>query len=78
VGEPSLSLKIPKDARLRFWDYYQNKNTPEKIWSTGLFRYVSDVSIRKYLEKQADRLSEKGHAREHEIVDRLLKFYIKP
>ena len=74
-GEEKNSLKIPKDSRLFFWDYYQNPKSPLPIWSSGLFRYLNDESITKYLKEQAEKLKEKGHDEELEIVERVLGLF---
>ncbi len=75
VGDKQTSLKIPKDSRLYFWDFYSNQTTSEKIWGCGLFRYVSDESIKKYLIAQLDKLNINGHVAESKIVSDVLKFY---
>ena len=72
-----MSLKIPKDSRLYFWDFYRNQNTPKKVWAHGLFRYLSDESIEKYLLAQLDRLKLKGHVVESKIVADVLNLYTK-
>jgi len=75
MGDKQNSLKVPKDSRLYFWDFYRNANTPEKIWSTGLFRYVSDETIEKFLEAQLNRLNAKGHITESKVVADVLQLY---
>ena len=77
MGDKHTSLKIPNDSRLYFWDFYRNQNTPEKIWSSLLFRYLSDESIEKYLIAQLDRLKITGHVAEGKIVSDVLKLYSK-
>lgn len=77
VGDKEMSLKIPKDSRLYFWDFYRNQNTPEKKWGSGLFRYLSDDSIEKYLLAQLETLKINGHVPESKIVADILKLYTK-
>ena len=38
---------LPDEAKqIKFWNYYRNKNHPEKeLWGTGLFRYLSNNAV---------------------------------
>ncbi|HID74167.1 MAG TPA: hypothetical protein EYP43_03855, partial [Thermoplasmata archaeon] len=36
TGDPETSLKIPRRARLRFWDFYTNPRNPTNLWGYGL------------------------------------------
>jgi len=77
VGDKETSLKIPKDSRLLYWDFYRNPNSPVKLWQTGLFRYVNDNSIREYLQAQHEKLKMNGHDAEAKIVKKSLEHYDK-
>ena len=35
---------------LQFWDYYVNENTHDCKWSSGLFRYLSDIQAAQDIE----------------------------
>lgn len=51
-GNRDYCLELtPKEARkVRFWDYYENPNTPEKhLWGSGLVRYFDDDTAVKIL-----------------------------
>ena len=39
----NLKELLDVSDRPKFWDFYRNKNNPERIaWNTGLFRYMND------------------------------------
>ena len=41
---------------IRFWNYHKNPRNPDsQAWSTGLFRYVSDIAIFGILEEYMDK-----------------------
>ncbi|KUK07749.1 MAG: hypothetical protein XD48_0084 [Archaeoglobus fulgidus] len=75
VGYPEYTLKIPKDSRLRFWDFYSNSDG-STFWGTGLFRYLSDEVVVNYLTKQREVLIENGHTKEAEVVERILEEFL--
>jgi len=77
VGFQDYTLKIPKDSRLKFWDFYRNADG-SIFWGTGLYRYISDKVVISYLRTQQEVLLEKGHEIEAELVaDILRRFYGK-
>ncbi|WP_290597196.1 MULTISPECIES: hypothetical protein [unclassified Archaeoglobus] len=77
VGHPEYTLKIPKDSRLKFWDFYRNTDG-SIFWGTGLYRYLSDEVVVRYLRRQQEVLNENSHEKEAEVVgDVLRRFYGK-
>lgn len=77
IGYPEYTLKIPKDSRLRFWDFYRNSDG-SMFWGTGLYRYLSDTAVVRYLEKQNEVLLNNSHNGEAEKVKEILMtFYRK-
>lgn len=46
-GDKEKSLEIDYDKiKVYFWDYYKNAGAPDlKVWSSGLFRYISDETV---------------------------------
>ncbi len=75
IGYPEYTLKIPRDSRLRFWEFYRNSDG-SMAWGTGLFRYLSDESVVRYLEKQSEVLIKNGHIKEAKVVEEVMKkFY---
>lgn len=41
-----IELAPEESKRIKFWNYYRNKNNPEKEqWGTGLYRFISNKSI---------------------------------
>jgi len=77
VGRPEYTLKIPKDSRLKFWDFYRNTDG-SIFWGTGLYRYLSDGAVVKYLERQQEVLFKKGYKKEAKLIgDILRRFYGK-
>lgn len=77
VGYSEYTLKIPKDSRLMFWNFHRNADG-SMFWGTGLYRYLSDDVVVRYLKKQQETLVEKNHLKEAEIVEGVLnKFYQK-
>ncbi len=75
TGDPDTSIKIPKRARLRFWDFYSNPRNPTKLWGYGLFRYIPDTTIETYLEAQLTKLNPKRYQHEYEVVAKLLEIW---
>lgn len=76
-GDPEMTLKIPIDSRLDFWDFYRNKNTPKKVWSSLLFRYLPDKTVLKFLQAQLNKLQVNGHVEESKIVENVLELYMR-
>lgn len=75
VGYSEYTLKIPRDSRLRFWELYRNRDG-SMAWATGLFRYLSDGSVVRYLERQSEVLIKNGHTKEAKVVEEVMKkFY---
>ena len=61
-GNRDYCLELtPKEARtVRFWDYYENPNTPEKhLWGSGLVRYFDDDTAVKILQAMLDAKEDK-------------------
>lgn len=51
-GDPNKSLELDPQLIIRFWDYYKNLKAPERVfWGSGLFRYVQDKVILKFLDE---------------------------
>jgi endonuclease-3 len=49
-GDPARSIEIEPSLDIRFWDYYENPNAPDRhVWATGLFRYIGDETVLKFL-----------------------------
>ena len=45
-----ISLSINEARKIKFWNYYANGNSPEKIsWGQGLYRYLSDIQAASIL-----------------------------
>jgi len=41
---------------IHFWNYHKNPHNPDsQAWSTGLFRYVSDIAVLGILEEYLDK-----------------------
>lgn len=76
VGYREHTLKVPRDSRLMFWDFYRNSNSSIS-WKTGLFRYLSDKVVVSYLEKQHEILLDNGHRTEAETVEEILTTFYK-
>lgn len=76
VGYPEYTLKIPKDSRLRFWDFYRNSDG-STFWGTGLVRYLSDEVAVNYLIKQRDVLIRNGHVEEAKIAEEVMRRFYK-
>jgi hypothetical protein len=51
LGIPETCLDDMQQYGIRFWDYHKNPRNPSsQAWSTGLFRYVSNVAVLGILE----------------------------
>jgi hypothetical protein len=75
VGYPEYTLKIPRDSRLRFWDFHRNSDG-STFWGSGLVRYINDEAVVNYLKRQAEVLVDNGHTNEAKLVRRVMrKFY---
>jgi len=72
VGEGGTALKIPRECRLRFWDFYST-SSGEVFWGTGLYRYLSDEQVVSYLNAQIDELRERGYEDEALLARRVLE-----
>ena len=45
-----IELKPDESRQILFWNYYVNKNAPEKVvFGSGLFRYLSDIKVAQIL-----------------------------
>ncbi len=73
-GDQDYCLELtPKEARtVRFWDYYENPNTPEKhLWGSGLVRYFDDVTAVKILQAMlAAKENEDGKRKAQRLLSR--------
>lgn len=76
VGYRKYTLKIPKDSRLMFWDFYRNADGSIS-WKTGLFRYLNDTVVVGYLKRQHGILLDNGHRTEAETVEEILTTFYK-
>jgi hypothetical protein len=75
VGYPEYTLKIPRDSRLRFWDFHRNSDG-SMFWGTGLVRYISDETVVNYLRRQIEVLIDNGYTNEAKLVKEVMRrFY---
>lgn len=72
VGYPEYTLKIPQECRLRFWDFYMNRDG-STAWGTGLYRYLTDEQVISYLNAQIDELKREGYEDEALLAERVLE-----
>ena len=63
----------PNEARqLRFWNYYRNKNNPDKAqWGTGLYRFISNNGIIALLN---DLIKLRENGNQEEVIRFLKEF----
>jgi hypothetical protein len=55
-GDKETMLDDMLKYDISFWNYHRNPRNPtSQAWSTGLFRYVSDIAIFGILEEYIDR-----------------------
>ena len=55
-GNKETVLEDMLKYEIRFWNYHKNPRNPgSQAWSTGLFRYVSDIAILGILEEYIDK-----------------------
>ena len=55
-GDRETMLDDMLKYEIRFWRYHKNPHNPDsQAWSTGLFRYVSDIAILGILEEYIDK-----------------------
>lgn len=76
-GNKETSLSLTSKIKLKFWDYFKNKDG-SKRWSSGLFRYVNDESVLKVLQdlkKEYNKL--KGFEKEKKNLNMLIDRYKK-
>lgn len=67
-----IELSPDEAKKLKFWNYYRNKNTPEKeLWGTGLYRFISNNSIIMML---TDLISMRTSEKMNEAVRFLTEF----
>lgn len=73
-GDKEKSFSIPfEKVKVRFWDYYQNSEY-NAVWSSGLFRYISDETTLRILK--AVRSSFQTEGLEISTIDSLINEYI--
>ena len=73
--EYHIELTPEEAIKIRFWDYYRNKNNPEKeLWGTGLYRFISNASIISLLN---DLISLRDGEDTQEEVIRFLKEFCR-
>ena len=67
-GKFVLEFRPREAAQIKFWDYYQNPNAPQRIqWGSGLIRYFDDAAAVKFLERAVEvkrGTPEEGFAKE--------------
>jgi len=51
TGKYRLHFTRRETNDLRFWDFYENTNSTDKRWGSGLFRYLSDEQCARILYK---------------------------
>lgn len=50
-GDTAESMEIDPTVSIKFWDYYRNPRKPDRrVWGTGLFRYLDDGVIVRFLQ----------------------------
>jgi hypothetical protein len=55
-GDKETVLDDMLKYEIRFWDHHKNPHNPHsQAWATGLFRYVSDISVLGILEEYIDK-----------------------
>ncbi|HHU83594.1 MAG TPA: hypothetical protein GXZ23_00270 [Clostridiales bacterium] len=68
-----LSLTRDEAKKVLFWNYYYNKNSPEKIgWVTGLFRYITDIQAASILK---DIVTVKKGKQDEELAQEFLEYF---
>ena len=56
IGDPATLLDDMLQYNIHFWDHHLNPRNPaSKQWSTGLFRYVSDIAVLGILEEYINK-----------------------
>lgn len=50
-GKYKLHFTRRETNDLRFWDFYENENSTEKRWGSGLFRYLNDEQSARILHR---------------------------
>ena len=71
--EYKLQLTIEEAKKLKFWDYYCNRNKPETIkYGSGLHRYISDIQAAQVLKKISE--IKKG-TEEEKFAEEFLEHY---
>jgi len=78
-GNKETSLKVDKRVKLRFWGFYENIGNPDNIqWSTGLFRYITDITVFNILNKLRDEYIKLGNVKQElKKVENLIRRYEK-
>lgn len=71
-GSKEKSIEIPFDkVKIRFWDYYKNPEAEDIIlWSSGLFRYVSNKTVLSVLKAIGEKYTntKKDVKRIHDLI----------
>ena len=74
-GNKEKSIEVDYDkVKVYFWDYYQNAGAKDLIlWSSGLFRYITDETVLNMLKGIGEKYKNSGLNAEKVI--NLIKYY---
>ena len=72
-GDYHIELTPEEAKKMKFWHYYKNPNSPDKIqWGTGLYRYMKDTACARVL---ADIVDIKSDPAEKARAQKVLEHY---
>jgi hypothetical protein len=74
-GDTDKSIELDYDRiKINFWDYYKNAGAPDlKLWSSGLFRYITDETVLNILKGIGERY--KNLREDVKKILNLVKYY---
>ena len=81
ISDPKyrIELTIDEARKMKFWDYYENKNAPDsERWGQGLIRYLSDDLSAKILYDIVELMKNtRTNVQEIKDAEEFLSMYLK-
>ena len=76
-GNKTKSIELPfDDIKIKYWDYYKNPEAEDIIlWSSGLFRYVSNKTVLSILRAIGEKYTNEKY--DVKKIHALIKYYEK-
>ena len=76
-SDGTMDVVVPEDIAMecRYWDYQQANRDGSRFWGSGLFRYLDDDAVQRFVEDMIFRL---GDGSERDVIVRALGESVEP